>query len=128
MPIIIDGWNFIRDKSSALPDEDGDSLASAESLIRYLKDFQLTHSDPIILVFDSRHEFLDINYKSSSRLTVVPVTDADDYIKRYIDKVPERQRRSLRVISSDNSVYYYAKSSYATAIKSKEFWDKLCKA
>ncbi len=124
MPIIIDGWNFIRDRHSPLAD-DGDSLRSASTLIAYLKEFRITHKDPITLVFDSAHEFLDIDYKNSPGLTIIPSKDADRYIKLCIDRTSERQRRNLRVISSDNSVYFYAKSSYATPVKCAAFWAKL---
>lgn len=126
MPIIIDGWNFIRDRRSPLAGENGDSLRSANTLIAYLKEFRASHKDPITLVFDSAREYLDINYKNTQGLTVVPSKDADKYIKLYIDRTPERQRRNLRVVSSDNSVYFYAKSSYATPVRCADFWAKLC--
>jgi len=125
MPIIIDGWNFIRDKSSRARDEEEDSLKAAGLLIGYLEAFQSTHNDPIILVFDSSRGYLDLGYQNSRKLKVVAAKDADGYIKRYIDAIPERQRRNFRVISSDNDVYYYARDSYATAIRCGEFWDKL---
>lgn len=126
MPIIIDGWNFIRDKNSDIKDDDRcEALESARKLIMHLWEFQASHNDPITVVFDSRHEFLDINYKNNRKLTIVPAKDADGYIKKYIDKIPERQRRNLRVVSSDNDVFYYAKSSYATPVKCGEFWEKL---
>ena len=127
MPILIDGWNFIRDESSSIQDVESEALESAKLLIDYLAKFQKTHSDPIVVVFDSSNEFLGIGYKNSPELSVVPASDADDYIKRYISKVPERQRRNVRVVSSDNDVYYYAKSYYAIPVKCKEFWDKLKK-
>ena len=125
MPIIIDGWNFIRDRRSPLIDDDGDSLRSAYSLISHLEEFRRTHKDPIVLVFDSSHEYMDIDYKNNKGLTIIPSKDADDYIKRYIGRTPERQRRNLRVVSSDNSIYFYAKSSYATPVKCADFWAKL---
>lgn len=125
MPIIIDGWNLIRDRSSAIRDDDTDSLEAAAKMISYLTQFQLTHSDPIVLVFDSSNEFLDMHYTNSQLLTVVPARSADAYIKKYIDETPERQRRNLRVVSSDNDVYFYAKSSYATPMRCGEFWGKL---
>ena len=127
MPILIDGWNFIRDESSSIQDVESEALESAKLLIDYLAQFQKTHSDPIVVVFDSSNEFLGIGYKNSPELSVVPASDADDYIKRYISKVPERQRRNVRVVSSDNDIYYYAKSYYAIPVKCKEFWDKLKK-
>ena len=127
MPIIIDGWNLIRDESSDIEDADMDSLDGAEILISRLLQFQASHSDPIVLVFDSTNEFLGIDYKNSSKLKIVPARDADDYIKRYLDKTPERQRRNVRVVSSDNDVFYYAKSSYATPVRCGEFWKKLNK-
>lgn len=123
MPVIIDGWNFIRHRSSHIEDED--ALQSAGTLIAYLQEFQLTHSDPIIIVFDSKHEFLDMHYQSNPKLKVVAARDADNYIKRYIDRVPQKQRRSIRVVSSDNSLYYYAKDAYATSMRCEEFWNKL---
>ncbi len=125
MPIIIDGWNLIRDEDSHINDDDTDSLEAAEKLVSYLDEFQHTHNDPIIIVFDSTHEYLDFDYENTPKLTVVPSRNADAYIKRYIDNVPERQRRNVRVVSSDNEVYYYAKSSYATAVRSSEFWAKM---
>jgi len=125
MSIVIDGWNFIRDGSSDIDDSDRDSLESARILISYLEDFQASHNDPIVLVFDSSHEFLDMEYRNTPKLTIVPARDADEYIKKYIDKTPERQRRNVRVVSSDNDVFYYAKHSYATPIKCGEFWAKL---
>lgn len=125
MPIIIDGWNLIRNESSSINDEERDGLEAAGELISYLSDFQATHNDPIILVFDSTNEFLGLDYEKSDKLKVVPAKNADNYIKKYIDKTPERQRRNLRVVSSDKDVFYYAKSGYATPVKSEEFWSKL---
>ena len=125
MPIIIDGWNFIRNNRSDISDDENDALESAKTLIGYLIEFQKQHNDPIVLVLDSSKEFLGIDYHNSKKLTVVPAKNADDYIKRYIDNTPERQRRNLRVISSDSAVYYYAKSNYAQALKCEEFWGKL---
>lgn len=125
MPIIIDGWNLIRDRSSCIDDIDGDSLRSAAALITYLRDFQRTRKDPVIIVFDSAHEFLDMRYTNTAQLKIVPAKDADAYIKRFIDDVPERQRGNLRVVSSDGDIYYYAKSRYAVPLKSGEFWSKL---
>ena len=125
MPILIDGWNFIRDKSSSIQDIESESLESAKLLIDYLAQFQKTHSDPIVVVFDSSNEFLDFDYKNSAELSIIPASDADDYIKMYIRKIPERQRRNIRVVSSDSDIYYYAKSYYAIPLKCGEFWKKL---
>ncbi len=125
MPIIIDGWNLIRNRASCINDDESESLDAARHLISYLRAFQQTHSDPIVLVFDSTKEYLDMQYTNSAKLRIVPAKDADGYIKRYVDKTPERQRRNLRVVSSDNDVYFYAKSSYATPLTSEEFWRKL---
>lgn len=125
MPIIIDGWNFIRSSESDISDDESESIAAVRALIARLEGFQETHKDPIVLVFDSTREYLETGYRSCPKLTVVPSRDADAYIKRYIDKVPERQRRNLRVVSSDNDVYHYAKSSYATPMRCGEFWNKL---
>jgi len=125
MPIIIDGWNLIRSDSSDIDDIEEESLDAAKAMIACLKNFQSRHNDPIILVFDSNREFLGIDHKNTAKLTVVPARDADSYIKKFIDKTPERQRRNLRVVSSDNSVYYYARSSSASPLRSEEFWDKL---
>lgn len=127
MPIIIDGWNFLRDRSSRIREDSIDHLSGARTLIAYLEDFQRLHKDPIVLVFDSKHEYLEINHSKSPALKIVPAKDADGYIKRYIDNIPERQRRNLRVVSSDNDVYYYAKSAYATPLRCGEFWEKLCR-
>lgn len=125
MPIIIDGWNLIRNKRSLIDDTECDSLEAARSLIDYLCDFQKRHKDPITLVFDSTNEYLDMEYTNTAKLKIVPTKDADAYIKRYIDGIPERQRGNLRVVSSDGDVYYYAKSAYAVPVKSEHFWDKL---
>ena len=59
MPIIIDAWNLIRDGRSGIDTED--ALQSAELLMARLKKFQETHNDPIVAVFDSKNEFLDIH-------------------------------------------------------------------
>jgi len=125
VPIIIDGWKCIRSPESRISDDGGDSVEAARRLIARLDGFQQTHRDPIVLVFDSTREYMETGYRSGPMLTVVPSRDADEYIKRYIDRVPERQRRNLRVVSSDNDIYYYARSSYATPLRSGEFWDKL---
>jgi predicted RNA-binding protein with PIN domain len=126
MPIVIDGWNLLRDRSSPIGEEGHDHLKPARTLISYLEDFQRTHNDPIVLVFDSKREYLEIAYTNTPKLKIVPARDADEYIKRFIDDFPERQRRNVRVVSSDNDIFYYAKSSYATPLKSADFWDKLC--
>ena len=125
MPIIIDGWNLIRNKKSSIDDLSDDSLESARTLIEYLRSFQKTHRDPITLVFDSANEYLGMEYVNNAKLRIVPAKDADAYIKRFIDAMPEKQRANLRVVSSDNDIYYYAKSSYAVPVKSEQFWDKL---
>lgn len=125
MPIVIDGWNLIRSSASDLDDTAGDALESARTLVAYIMDFQKSHNDPVVLVFDSRSGHLDIDHHDTPKLKVVATKNADTYIKKYVDGVPERQRRNLRVVSSDKSVYYHAKSAYAVPVKSEEFWDKL---
>ena len=125
MPIIIDGWNLIRNHMSEIDDAYGDSLESARLLVSFLNDFQRTHKDPITLVFDSKREHLDIDYTNTLKLKIVPARNADKYIKKYIDDFPQRQRGSLRVVSSDNDIYFYAKAGYAVPVKSEQFWDKL---
>jgi predicted RNA-binding protein with PIN domain len=125
MPIIIDGWNLIRNRRSSIRDDDADSLESARTLISYLSGFQDTHNDPMVLVFDSTNEYLGINYTSTPKLKIVASRDADKYIKKYIEDTPDRQRRNIRVVSSDNDIYFYAKSYSATPLRSEEFWDKL---
>ncbi|MFA6321491.1 MAG: NYN domain-containing protein [Candidatus Omnitrophota bacterium] len=125
MPIIIDGWNLIRDHRSDIDDVDGDSLESAALLINILGDFQRTHADPITLVFDSTHEYLNMRYSSTPKLKIVAARNADEYIKKYIDNFPDGQRGNLRVVSSDGDIFYYAKSRYASPIKSEQFWKKL---
>ena len=127
MPIIIDGWNLIRSDSSRIEDDGDRSIESAVELIAYLEDFQRLRGDPIVLVFDSTKEHLGIDRQNTAKLTVIAAKNADNYIKKYVDKVPERQRRNLRVVSSDNEVYYYAKSAYAEPLRSEEFWKKLDK-
>lgn len=128
MPIIIDGWNLIRDRSSDISDDETESLDSAKILISYLNDFQETHNDPIVLVFDSTHEYLDIHYTNTSKLTIVPSRDADTYIKNYIEDTTDKQRRNIRVVSSDNDIYFFAKSYSATPMRCNEFWKKLRKS
>ena len=103
MPILIDGWNFIRDESSSIQDVESEALESAKLLIDYLAQFQKTHSDPIVVVFDSSNEFLGIDYKNSAKLSIIPSSDADDYIKRYIDKTPEKQRRNIRAVRTPHA-------------------------
>lgn len=125
MPIVIDGWNFIRNKESDISDEETDAMESASQLISYLGQFQRTHNDPIVVVFDSSREHLDLNYSNTAKLKVVPAKNADSYIKTYIDRIPERQRRNVRVVSSDKDIFYYAKSSYATPVKCEDFWKKI---
>jgi predicted RNA-binding protein with PIN domain len=127
MPIIIDAWNFIRDENSIIDDTRGSGLEVAGELISCLEAFQTTHNDPIILVFDSRTAFLDVPCRKNAKFAVVATRNADEYIKKYVEKVPEKQRRNLRVVSSDTDVYYHAKSSYATAIRCGEFWSKVRK-
>jgi len=127
MPIIIDGWNLIRSDSSRIDDDGDRSIEAAVELIAYLEDFQRLRGDPIVLVFDSTKEYLGIDRQNTEKLTVIAAKNADNYIKKYIDNVPERQRRNLRVISSDNDVYFYAKSAYAEPQRSEEFWKKLDK-
>ena len=125
MPIIIDGWNLLRSDSSRIDDDGERSIESALELIAYLEDFQKARGDPIVLVFDSTKEYLGIDRQNTAKLTVIAAKNADNYIKKYIDRVPERQRRNLRVVSSDNDVYFYAKSAYAQPQRSEEFWKKL---
>lgn len=125
MPILIDGWNLIRCEESGLADGNEDAVDSARALIGYLERFQETHNDPILLVFDSTNEFLDLGYRNSGKLKVVASRDADDYIKKYVEDAPERQRRNIRVISSDGDIYYYVRRAGAVPIRSAEFWRRL---
>ena len=122
MPIVIDGWNLIRNSESDIDDVEGDALFSAAMLISYLTGFRRLRRDPIVVVFDSSREFLNIGHKNTPGLTVVAAKDADKYIREYIDRFPQRQRRNLRVVSSDARVYYYAKDAYALPVRSEEFW------
>jgi predicted RNA-binding protein with PIN domain len=123
MPILIDGWNLLRSGASRISDDDdARSIEAALELICWLEDFQISHADPIVLVFDSKNEHLGIDHKNSAKFSVIAAKNADKYIKRYIEDVPERQRKNLRVVSSDKDIYYYAKSAYARALKSDEFW------
>ncbi len=97
----------------------------AEKLIAILERFQQDHADPIILVFDSKNEYLDIPNRSTAKLHIVAARNADSYIKKHIDQIPPRQRRNLRVVSSDRSLYFYAKDARATPMKCEEFWGKI---
>jgi predicted RNA-binding protein with PIN domain len=128
MPIIIDGWNFIRNRGSDIDDTDGDALDSAKALMGRLGYFRRKHNDPIIVVFDSRCEHLDTGHENDAGLKAVATRDADAYIKKYVDGIAGPQRRNLRVVSSDNSVYYYAKSAHALPLRSEEFWDRINRA
>jgi len=123
MPIIIDGWNMVRHEHSFIDYDD--ALAGASHLIAILEKFQESHADPIVLVFDSKNEYLDIPIRSTAKLHIVAAKNADNYIKKYIDKIPPRQRRNLRVVSSDRSLYFYAKDARATPVKCEEFWGKI---
>lgn len=125
MPILIDGWNFIRDRSSPIDDGRVDSLDAAMTLVSYLEDFQASHGDPITVVFDSKRQFLGIDRINTEKLKIVPACNADSYIKKYIEDFPQRQRRNLRVVSSDNEIYYFARSCGAAPVKSHEFWARL---
>lgn len=125
MPLLIDGWNLIRCEGCELSDPDIEPLESLRSLIDILERFQSTHNDPIILVMDSKNEYLGIDHRNNSKLKVVAAGDADSYIKRFIDNTPEKQRKNLRVVSSDNDIYYYARGSSAKPLRSDEFWEKL---
>jgi predicted RNA-binding protein with PIN domain len=125
MPIIIDGWNLIRSDRSTIDDLDRDAALGAEELMLRLGAFQKERGDPIVVVFDSSSGLLETGHKNSPKLSVVAARNADDYIKKFIDKVPERQRRNLKVVSSDKDVFYYAKSAYAMPVKSEDFWDKI---
>ena len=60
-----------------------------------------------------------------SKTTGINIVSVSNYIKRYIDKTPEKQRRNIRVVTSDKDVYYYARSASATPVSSEDFWDKL---
>lgn len=125
MPILIDAWNLIRNDKSDIDDDDRDSMESARALVGYLNNFQKVRKDPITLVFDSSREHLDFKYVNNPALRIVASKNADEYIKKRIDEIPESQRRNLRVVSSDLDIYYFAKSRYAIPIKCEEFWDKL---
>ena len=72
MPILIDGWNLIRNSRSDIDDDDNDSLESARALVGYLNAFQKTHRDPVTLVFDSSREYLDFKYVNSPSLRIIP--------------------------------------------------------
>ncbi len=123
MPIIIDGWNMVRHEHSSIDYDD--ALAGAAHLIAILEKFQESHADPIVLVFDSKNEYLDMPIRSTAKLRIVAAKDADGWIKRYIDSIAPRQRRNLRVVSSDRSLYFYAKDARATPMKCEEFWGKI---
>jgi len=123
MPILIDGWNMVRHEGSGIDYDD--ALAGASHLIAILEKFQETHADPIILVFDSKNEYLDIPERGTAKLRIVAARNADSWIKRHIDSIPARQRRNLRVVSSDRSLYFYAKDARATPVKCEEFWGKI---
>lgn len=124
MPLVIDGWNFIRNKRSDII-EDAESLDAARTLIAYLASFQKSHNDPVLVVFDSKREFLETGFQNTPKLRIIPAKNADRYIKNYLDDTPEQQRKNIRVVSSDKEIFYYARSCGAAPIKCEDFWEKL---
>jgi predicted RNA-binding protein with PIN domain len=125
MPILIDGWNLIKDKSSVLKNQT--PLAAAQALIGYLFTFQITHNDPILLILDSKKECLALHHRDSAKLQIIPTPNADSFIKKYVDRTAANQRRNIRVVSSDLDIYDFARHCQATVIKCSEFWRKLLK-
>src|SRR3989338_6745840 len=81
MPIIIDGWNLVRNEKSDIDDGELEGIETARRLIVYLEEFQRGRGDPVIVVFDSTREHLALDFGRSRRLTIVPSANADEYIK-----------------------------------------------
>jgi len=125
MPLIIDGWNLLRNKNSDIKVHRDSLMDSVGALVSRLEVYQMCHSDPITVVFDSRRRDSRIAFPRTSRLRILTAEDADDHIKRSIESTPPEQRRNLRVVSSDNEICAYAKLHSATVLRSDEFWAKL---
>jgi len=122
--IIIDAYNLIH-RSSDLKKTLNVSLEQArEQLLHKLIAFKKGKKIKITVVFDGSQVGQPSNLKRSG-LQIhysVPPRNADEVIKILIQK--KKNPRNITVISSDNGVLGFARTSRANVMKSEDFYKK----
>lgn len=120
--IIIDAYNLVH-RSGDLKKILNESLENArEQLLHKLIAFKSGKKIKITIVFDGNHVGQPSNIKRSGMQIhySIPPQKADDVIKILLRK--KKNCRNVTVISSDNEVLGFARTSRANVMKSEDFY------
>lgn len=120
--IIIDGYNVVK-RIDELRRQVTKSLEAARNmlLIKLASHKKVSGAD-ISVVFDGVKMSLQVQAGIAVHFSNLP-NKADELIKRLVDQQP--RSRTVTVVSSDNEVYHYAKSSGFRVERSEDFFSKL---
>ncbi len=122
--IIIDGYNLIHRVKELREFLRIDIQHARTELINKLAGLISRKNINIRLVFDG-DRVGQPSHQSINRIQIIYSIKpqiADTVIKQFVDK--SKNPKNLLVVSSDSSVYQYAKSAKAQAIRSEEFYAK----
>lgn len=122
--IIIDGYNLIHRVKELREFLKIDIQHARIELINRLTGLISRKNISIRLVFDG-DRVGQPSHQSINKIHVIYSIKpqiADTVIKQFVDK--SKNPKNLLVVSSDSSVYQYAKSAKAQAIRSEEFYSK----
>lgn len=120
--IIIDGWNLYYSYFS-LSIKNNSRLSrkdAVEKLKLLLK--RMNCKEKTVVVLDSKLGWDDFNMKEMFLwIEFVSVENADEYIKNFVDHIPYHLRKKYCIVSSDKSVYFYARDSGCKVLKCEQF-------
>lgn len=117
MKILIDGYNLLyrifKKDPMALQEEEREYLVNMLNAYKKIKKHKIT------VVFDGRN-YEKMNTKGLTVIFTKGSETADDYIKRIA-----KESSGTIVVTSDNDILNFVKSSGGTGIKSEEFYAKM---
>lgn len=125
---LIDGYNLIHLVSELSRFLDSGLEQARNRLIHILHSYAATHGVTITIVFDGDEVgHMEPPVPANPRLQILyshPPEKADPVIKRIIDKA--KNRRSIILISADNELTRYARSSGTQILSPRQFYDRIC--
>jgi len=125
LPIIIDGYNLIRQSSALRPYHSLEIAKGRERLIEMLAHYRKDKHHPILVVFDgwqegklteqhTKEKGIDIIYSKRGE-------KADEVIKRLVSNSKEE----LIVVTSDREITHFCQSRRCEVISSPSFEEKM---
>lgn len=125
---LIDGYNLIHLVSELSRFLDDGLEPARNRLIHLLYSYAMTHRVAITVVFDGNEVgYMEAPVPANPRFRILyshPPEKADPIIKRLIDKA--KNRRSIILITADNELTRYGRSSGTQILSPRAFYDRIC--